>query len=129
MVKSGVKAAHTFGISPWVISITIFAIGTSLPELAASMTASLKKASGISVGNIIGSNTLNILLVLGVVSIIRPITIDDPSVLTFEMPALLVISVTLFVFMRTSFKISRVEGLVLLMSYVVFIILLIEKYL
>ena len=127
MVKSGVNIARIFGISPWVIGITVFAIGTSLPELAASMTASIKKVSSISVGNIVGSNIFNILLVLGVVSLIRPITIDSPSVLVFEMPVLLLFNVLLVIFMRTSFKISRIEGLILLVSYVTFIILLIVK--
>jgi len=127
MVKSGVNMAHIFGISPWVIGITVFAVGTSLPELAASMTASIKKVSSISIGNIVGSNIFNILLVLGVVSLIRPITIDTSSVLVFEMPVLLLFSVSLVIFMRTSFKISRIEGFILLASYITFIILLITK--
>jgi len=127
MVKSGVNIAHIFGISPWVIGITVFAIGTSLPELAASLTASFKKVSSISVGNIVGSNIFNILLVLGVVSLIRPITIDSPSVFVFDMPALLLFSIALIIFMRTSFKISRIEGFILIVSYVIFIILLVMK--
>jgi len=127
MVKSGVNIAHIFGISPWVIGITVFAVGTSLPELAASMAASVKKVSSIGVGNIVGSNIFNILLVLGAVSLIRPITIDTSSVLVFEMPALLLFNILLVIFMRTSFKISRIEGFILLASYVTFIIVLITK--
>ena len=61
MVKSGVALAGVFGISPWIIGITVFAIGTSLPELAASLTAGFRKVPSISVGNIVGSNIFNIL--------------------------------------------------------------------
>ncbi len=127
MVRSGVKMALIFNISPWIVGITIFAIGTSLPELAASLAASFRKVSSISIGNVVGSNIFNILLVLGIVAIIRPITIDDPKVIIFEMPALLIFSVLIYIFMRTSFKISRKEGIVLLLSYLAFIIMLIVK--
>jgi len=70
MVKGGVALATIFKISPWIIGLTVFAVGTSLPELAASLTASLRKVSSISVGNIIGSNIFNLLLILGVISIL-----------------------------------------------------------
>jgi len=127
MVRSGVKMALIFNVSPWIVGITIFAIGTSLPELAASLAASFRKVSSISIGNIIGSNIFNILLVLGIVALIRPITIDDAKVISFEMPALLIFSILIYIFMRTSFKISRREGIFLLLSYLVFIIMLIVK--
>ena len=74
MVKSGANLAQVFGISPWIIGITVFAIGSSLPELSASLTASLRKVPSLSLGNIIGSNIFNVLFVLGIVALIRPIT-------------------------------------------------------
>ncbi len=125
MVKGGSSLARIFGISPWIIGITIFAIGTSLPELVASLTASFKQVHSISVGNIVGSNIFNILLVLGIVSLIRPINLD-PSILTFEMPALILFSVALFVVMRTKYRITRGEGLALFLGYLVFLVFLLK---
>jgi len=126
MVKGGVGLAKIFGISPWIIGITIFAVGTSLPELVASLTASLKKVPSISVGNIVGSNIFNILFVLGLVALIRPINIE-PSVLRFEYPALLVFSLILFTVMKTKYRISRWEGLFMFLGYLVFIAIVIIK--
>ncbi len=127
MVNSAVNLAKFFGISPWVIGITVFAIGTSLPELAASLTATVKKVSSISIGNIVGSNIFNILFVLGVVALIKPITIGSFSILLFEMPILILFTLGVAIFMRTGFKISRTEGLILLLSYISFIVFLISK--
>jgi cation:H+ antiporter len=126
MVRGGVKLAQIFGISPWLIGITVFAVGTSLPELVASLTASFKKVPSISVGNIVGSNIFNILFVLGVVALIRPIPIE-PSVLRFEFPVLLFFSIILFTVMKTEYKISRWEGLVMFLGYLVFLAVLIAK--
>lgn len=123
MVKSGVVLAKIFGISSWVIGITVFAIGTSLPELAASLAASFKKIPSISVGNIVGSNIFNILFVLGVVSLIRPINIE-PSVLGFEFPVLFLFSILFFMAIKTGYKITRGEGLVMLVGYIGFVFLL-----
>ncbi len=128
MVKAGVRLAEVFHVSPWIIGITVFAIGTSLPELAASFTAAVKKIPSISVGNIIGSNVFNVCLVLGVVSLIRPVTIYNHfSFLTFDMPVLLLFSAVLVIFMRTSFKVSRKEGVLLFSGYGLFILLLILR--
>ena len=123
MVKGGVYLARVFGVSSWVIAITVFAVGTSLPELAASLTASFKKVSSISIGNIIGSNIINILFVLGVVGLIRPVNLK-PAALRFEFPALLIFSFLLFTVAKTKYKITRWEGLLMLSSYIVFIFLL-----
>lgn len=120
MVKSGARLAAIFGISPWIIGITVFAIGTSLPELVASLSASLRKVPSISVGNIVGSNIFNILFVLGIVALIRPIRLSS-SLLGFEFLALLFFSVIICIFMRTGYKISRKEGLVLFLSYLIFL--------
>ena len=120
MVKSGARLAAIFGISPWIIGITVFAIGTSLPELVASLSASLRKVPSISVGNIVGSNIFNILFVLGIVALIRPIRLSS-SLLGFEFLALLFFSVIICIFMRTGYKISRKEGLVLFLAYLIFL--------
>ncbi len=126
MVRGGVGLAKVFGLSPWIIGITIFAIGTSLPELATSLTASIKRVPSISVGNVVGSNICNILFVLGLVAIIRPINLN-PLMLNFEIPALIGFTLLLFAFMRTGYRISRSKGLVMFLGYLTFIITLIIK--
>ncbi len=126
MVNSGVNIAQSFGISPWIIGLTIFSVGTSLPELAASVSASLKNVSSISIGNVVGSNIFNILLVLGIVSIIEPITVNR-AILNFELPLLIVFSVILTIFLGTNNRLSRLEASLFLMFYAIFIVLLFIK--
>ena len=126
MVRTGSRLAEIFSVPAWIIGITVFAIGTSLPELVTSLTATFKKVSSISVGNIVGSNIFNIFFVLGVVAIIRPINID-PSLLRFELPVLLVFSIVFFTVMRLRYTISRLEGLLLFLGYIAFIVFLLIK--
>ena len=126
MVRGGAELAKIFGISPWIIGITVFAVGTSLPELAASVTASLKKIPSISVGNIVGSNIFNILFVIGVVSLIRPIEVS-PSVARFELPALALFSLLLVFAMRTKYVITRREGFMFLAGYGTFLFFLFKR--
>lgn len=124
MVKGGVGIAGKFNISPWIIAITVFSVGTSLPELAASVTASFKKVPSISVGNVIGSNIFNILLVLGIIALIRPVPVRV-SYLGFEYLALILFSLALFLFMETKYRMGRLEGFVLLLGYILFIVFLV----
>lgn len=126
MVKGGSSLAYIWGVKPWLVGITIFAVGTSLPELAASLSAAVKKIPSLSVGNIIGSNIFNILLVLGLVALIRPIPVDA-SYLRFEYPALLLFSFGLYILMKTGNIISRKEGLALFIGYLIFIFFLLRR--
>lgn len=126
MVRGGVVLAKIFGLTPWFIGITVFALGTSLPELATSLTASTKNLPSISVGNIIGSNIFNILFVLGIVAIIRPINLN-PAILKFELPVLGFFTLLFFTIMRSEYKVSRIEGLFMFFSYLVFLITLVIK--
>ena len=126
MVRGGVVLARAFGLTPWFIGITVFALGTSLPELATSLTASFKKVPSIGVGNIVGSNICNILFILGIVALIRPISLD-PSILRFEIPALVFFTLILFTVMRTGYRISRIEGLVMFLGYLGFLVSLVIK--
>jgi len=126
MVRSGSALARIFGISPWMISVTIFAVGTSLPELSASLTAVFKKVPSISFGNIIGSNIFNILLILGIVALIRPINISE-AILKFELPALIIFSLSLLIAAKTDYRISRKEGIALFLGYFIFIFLLFKR--
>jgi len=126
MVRGGVKLANFLGIKPWIIGITILAVGSSLPELFASLTAASKNLHSISIGNIIGSNVFNILFILGIVAILRPIDID-PTVLRFELPVLIVFSFSLFTLMLTGYRITRWEGLGLFLGYITFLIIVISR--
>lgn len=123
MINSGVKIANFFKISPWIIGITLFAVGTSVPEMAISWMASLKKLPSISVGNVIGSDIFNILFVMGIAALIRPIAIN-PSILTFELPMMLIFILALTLFMSTGHIIKRREGLILVTAYAFFILIL-----
>ena len=123
MVDSGAAIAQYFRISPLIIGLTVFALGTSLPELAASLSATLRGVSGISIGNVVGSNIFNILFILGVASLIRPLEIN-PAVLRFELPVLILISLLAYLFIRSKDILNRFESAILLLVYVGFIFLL-----
>lgn len=123
MVDSGVTIARSFGVSEFVIGVTLIAVGTSLPELAATIVAVLKKNTGIILGNIIGSNIFNVLFVAGGVSLIHPLTVDVSS-LRFEFPVMIIFSVVLLIMMRSGFIINRFEGIILLIGYLVFLVFL-----
>lgn len=120
LVESGVNIAQFMGVSPVIIGLTIIAVGTSLPELASTVTAALKKRHGIAVGNIIGSNIINIFLVLGVSGLINPIHAGEKIIITA--PFLIGVSfLTLFFVKR---KIGRKQGFLLLLLYGLFLVVL-----
>ena len=120
MVRSAITIARGYGLSDIVIGMTIVALGTSLPELAASMMGAWKGEMDLSVGNVIGSNIFNLLFVLGVCSMIRPISIE-PSTLRFELPLMLLFSFFLLPLIGRRMKIGRTEGGLLLIGYLTFV--------
>lgn len=117
--------AEEFGISQRVISVTMVAVGTSIPEVATSVIAALKKETDISVGNILGSNIMNILSVLGITSIISPFQVDA-QIARFDIPWMLGISVVLLLLMlpASRSRITRWEGVFMIMIYLLYIYLL-----
>lgn len=122
LVKGAVDLATAMGVSERVIAVTMIAVGTSVPELAASVIAALKKEKAISLGNLIGSNIFNIACVLGITSLIQPITVKSPEVLTndiFWMLGFAAVLIT-FVFLPKRFEIGRLKGFVLVVAYAVF---------
>lgn len=121
LVESSIGIAELLEISPLIIGLTIIAFGTSLPELASTITAALKKKHGIAIGNVIGSNIINILLVLGVAGVITPIGAEEKVYVT--MPFLLFVSLLTIIFVRS--KIGKKGGILLLILYACFIALLI----
>lgn len=120
MVRSAVILARAFGISELVIGISVVAIGTSLPELAASGLSALKGHADLSIGNVLGSNIFNILFVLGVCPMIRPMAVD-PSLLRLQLPIMLVFSIGLIPLLGHRYKICRWKGMLLLGGYLAFI--------
>lgn len=126
-VDNATKIARSFGVSEFVISATIIALGTSLPELVVNIKAAIKKESDIAVGNIIGSNIFNILFILGIAVLIRPITM--PSFVVFDIIVVMVSTSLLFIFMFLGKRhtLNRWQGWVFLLLYCVYIAMIINK--
>ncbi len=119
-VTSGVEIARTIGVNETVIGLTLIAVGTSLPELAATIVGVVQKETDIVVGNIVGSNIFNLLFIGGLVPVIRPIPID-PRLFLVEFPFLILLSILVWPIMRYQWNIRRGEGILLLTLYVLFI--------
>ena len=120
VVDSAVKIATAFGIPEVVIGLTLVSIGTSLPEMANSLTATLKKVPNISVGNVVGANILDILMVIGIAALIRPIKVD-PSIYSFTTPLTLVVMAILAVSLKLNNRVGRKTSIVLLALYAYFL--------
>ena len=120
LVDGAVGLARTFGMSERLIGLTIVAIGTSVPELATSMIAAMRGHSDIAVGNVVGSNIFNVLLILGSSSLVGGIA-ADPSALALDLGVLGAMTVAAAIVIRTRTQISRPEALVLLLGYLGFL--------
>jgi cation:H+ antiporter len=116
LVDNAVQISKVFGISERVIGVTVIAIGTSLPELVTSIIAGIKKETDIAIGNILGSNIMNILAIIGITSIIKPIPVAG-AFLSQDFIWMLGLTLVLYPILRTRLKISRWEGLLLLTIY------------
>jgi len=123
MVSSGVVLARMLRVSEVIIGMTLVSIGTSLPELATSVFCAIRKEGDMLVGNIIGSNIFNIMCVIGTVGMVSPLGVDR-SLLSVEVPVLLLFSFALLPFMKSGFILDRIEAGTLLGGYVSFITLL-----
>lgn len=123
LIYGSINFAKSFGVSERVIGITIVSIGTSIPELAASVIAVLKKEKAISLGNLLGSNIFNILAVLGITAMVTPISVTDMGLLASDIYWMLAVAFMVFplVFFPVRMKLSWKEGLILLVFYTLFI--------
>ena len=123
LINGATNLALEFGVTERVIAVTVVSIGTSIPELAASIIAVIKQEKAISLGNLIGSNIFNILAVIGITAIITPISLVDERLLTNDFLWMLGISFMLlpFVFLPKKFTLTWKEGVLLLIAYGVFI--------
>jgi cation:H+ antiporter len=130
VVESAVKIMQILGVSQKFIGLTIVAFGTSLPELATSVVAAIRKEMDISIGNLVGSNVFNIMSVLGVASLVRPIPIPGGFVesgLIIDYFVMMFTSFLPWLMMRKTYTVTRQGGFILLFCYVGYIIYLILK--
>ena len=122
LVSGGVSIARTLGIGEWFIGITVVAIGTSLPEIVSSIMAARRGHGEMAIGNIFGSNIFNILMVLGITSIIHPLNITEPI-----HPDLIIatgLTCLLFILMlRGKHSLGKISGVILLITYFLYIAL------
>ena len=126
LVWGAVNIAHYYGVSDLIIGLTIVALGTSLPELAASVMGALRKEPDIAIGNVIGSNMFNLLVVLGIPGLLGPVQLDA-EVLTRDFPYMIGLSVALFLMaygFRGDGRINRIQGSLLLLAYIAYLALL-----
>ena len=124
IIKSAVSVANKFEISERIISITMVAIGTSIPELAASIVASLKRQNDLSIGNLIGSNIFNLLVVIGITSSIMPINGIEESTIFNDMLWVILFSAIILplAYIGRRNILTRKKGIMLLVLYLIFII-------
>jgi len=123
LVKSAIIIAGSFGVSEMVIGLTVVAFGTSVPEMATSVVSALRKENDICIGNVVGSNIFNILMVIGSVALVRPLNVGRDT-LFFELPAMLLFSLALIPMIRGNLRVNRLEGILLVAGYMIFILLL-----
>lgn len=120
LLEGAVGIAEGVGMSKKVIGVTIVAFGTSVPELVASAVAAYRKQTDISIGNLIGSNIFNILIVIGVTAIVKDTPVDE-SIISFDMIWMLAIALGVLPLMLIGKKMGRIHGLILLSAYLIFI--------
>ena len=119
LVNNAADLARLWGVRESVIGLTILAAGTSLPELATSMVAAKKGSAGLAMGNAIGSNVFNVAFVLGTCSAIRPMVVQDISMVDWAV--FIFSNVLLWIFACSKRSLSKLEGLVLVLSYIAYL--------
>ncbi len=123
LVDNATVIARTYGVSETVIGLTLVAIGTSLPELATTVMAALRRQADVALGNVIGSNMFNLLAIIGIATLFGPIPVD-PEFMQFDLWVMLGASLLLFPFVFLKQDITRTWGFVLTALYMVYVIIL-----
>jgi cation:H+ antiporter len=124
-VKGAVTLAESWGMSQVAIGLTIVAVGTSLPELATSLVAAIRRDSDVSIGNVVGSNIFNLLGILGVAALLQPI--DAPGLEWGDLVVMLVVAVALLPLAKSGGRVDRWEGAGLLAAYVGYTMWLLDR--
>lgn len=127
VVEAAQQIAAFFQISEIIIGSTIVAIGTSLPEISTCITAALKGEGEIAVGDIIGADILNILWIIGVASLVRPIEVEL-DVINFSFPYMILIVVVMLLSMRIGCRLGKLKGLILIALYAVYVFLMLRIF-
>ncbi|RHM63154.1 MULTISPECIES: calcium/sodium antiporter [Coprobacillaceae] len=125
-VEGAANIARKLGIPQLIIGLTIVAMGTSMPEAAVSITAALQQNAGITIGNVVGSNILNIFIILGITSLITNVKIHK-STIHYEIPFMIFITIMLIIFGITDMKITFIEGIflwILFLAYLVYLFIM-----
>lgn len=119
-VESSLQVVLVLAVPAFIIGLTVVSVGTTLPEFVTSFSAVLRKQADISIGNILGSAIFNILAILGLVAIIKPFTVA-PSIVSFDIPLLMVFSLLLFLALLEYGKLRRRESVILIAMYLVYL--------
>lgn len=119
LVEAAIDIAKAAGLSEAVIGLTIVALGTSLPEFATSLVAALKKEADIAVGNVVGSNIFNLLGILGVSATFTPLS--SAGLTPIDLGVMAAFALALWIFSRTGYRLTRAEGLLMFLAYVLYI--------
>ena len=123
------RIAESFDISERVISVSLVALGTSIPELATSLVAAFRKESNLAIGNLIGSNIFNVLAVLGITSIITPIQLSDsPIMIDYLWMMSSIILLGVFIYILSKKILTRIEGTCMFLFYIIFMIFILKNH-
>ena len=125
LVDSAIEIARSIGLSEAVIGLTIVAIGTSLPEFATSLVAALKKEADIAVGNVVGSNIFNILGILGISAVVTPLS--SSGITGIDLGVMATFALALWCFSITGHRISRAEGILMIVAYAGYVAWLVAR--
>ncbi|HWT15322.1 MAG TPA: calcium/sodium antiporter [Patescibacteria group bacterium] len=126
-VDAAVVLAKLWGLSDLVIGLTVVAVGTSAPEIASSLAAARRGQSDIAIGNVVGSNLYNVLFILGATALVQPIPALAPTLLTLDLPVLVGLSVLLWPLALKDMRLTRGNGVLLLLAYAVYLVLLVRS--
>ena len=122
-VDGAASIAKKMGIPQLIIGLTIVAMGTSMPEAAVSITAAMQQNAGITIGNVVGSNILNIFIILGITALITNVKIQK-STIRYEIPFMIFITIILMIFGMTDMKINFIEGVFLWILFIAYLVYL-----
>ena len=122
-IDGAIMLADSFGISERIIGITVVSVGTSIPELVTSLVAVLNKEKSISLGNLLGSNIFNVFAVLGITSLVTPLSVLDKSIINYDIYVMLFFAAMILplIFFPKKLVLGRKEGLIILLFYTVYI--------